>query len=88
MGEPIYFQEYLASRRLAADISGIAGPANEFYTLIMTAMRFADTDNLDVLSEYWPGLYRELKERYNAPGGALTPDELTYLDRYNEHSED
>ncbi len=87
MSERMFFYEYLASQRLASKIGEIAGPANEFYTVLMTAMRLADTDNLDVLSEYWPGLYRELMARYNAPGGALTPEELACLKTWGQNTD-
>lgn len=83
-----YFQEYLASQRLAAEISRIAGPANEFYTLIMAAARVADTDNLGRLMSVFPIVVNELRVRYNAPGGALTPEELDYLTRWNENAGD
>lgn len=42
-----------------------------FYSLIMAAMRKADTDNLDLLKAAFPDVWRELRERYNAPGGML-----------------
>ena len=42
-----------------------------FYALIMAAMRQADTDNLRKLAREWPGIYTELKQRYDAPGGLL-----------------
>ena len=46
-----------------------------FYSLIMAAMRQADTDNLDKLKRAWPAVWDELNGRYNAPGGLL-PDEV------------
>jgi len=45
-----------------------------FYALIMAAMRGADTDNLDKLRAAFPEVYRELRERYNAPGGQIPTD--------------
>ena len=46
-----------------------------FYSLIMTAMRKADSDNTELLRRAFPEVWRELKARYNAPGGVL-PMEL------------
>lgn len=53
-----------------------------FYTLIMAAMMRADTANLDQLRRAFPGVYEELRQRYNAPGGFL-PGEPLY-DEVNE----
>jgi hypothetical protein len=51
-----------------------------FYALIMAAMRQADTDNMVLLKTAFPGIYQELHDRYNAPGGILpkekTPEQL------------
>lgn len=44
---------------------------NSFYTLIMAAMRQADTDNLEALQSAFPRVWNELRRRYNAPGGKL-----------------
>lgn len=46
-----------------------------FYGIIQAAMRKADTRNLGLLQEAWPGVYDELRTRYNAPGGLL-PSEM------------
>lgn len=83
-----FFFEYRASQRLSANIWRYAGPGNEFYTVLITAMRLADTDNLNKLRAAFPDVYNELRARYYAPGGALTQDELKALDRYYEHSGD
>lgn len=42
-----------------------------FYSLIMAAMRQADTDNRQLLCEAFPAVWAELQARYNAPGGVL-----------------
>ena len=42
-----------------------------FYSLIMAAMRQADSVNTDMLRANWPSTWNELQERYNAPGGKL-----------------
>lgn len=42
-----------------------------FYAVIQCAMRMADTDNSEKLKAAWPGVYEELRQRYNAPGGIL-----------------
>lgn len=46
-----------------------------FASLIMAAMRKADTDNLEKLRRAWPETWAELQTRYNAPGGFLPGDE-------------
>ena len=46
-----------------------------FYALIMAAMRQADDVNLEHLKSAWPDVWKELQERYNAPGGRLPNDE-------------
>lgn len=45
-----------------------------FYAIVMAAMRQADTYNLQLLENAFPGTLRELQERYNAPGGILEGD--------------
>jgi hypothetical protein len=45
-----------------------------FYSLIMAAMRGADTANLAKLKAAWPDVWDELQRRYNAPGGLLEED--------------
>lgn len=42
-----------------------------FYTLLMAAMRLADTANIELLKKTYPDVWEELQERYNAPGGLL-----------------
>ena len=67
--------EYIMSRRLAAE-------DYPFYALIMAAMRQADTPNGEKLKAMWPELYEEMKDRYNAPGGALDENEMQALERW------
>lgn len=43
----------------------------DFYALIMVAMKNADTENLRKLIAAWPEVYAELDQRYNAPRGLL-----------------
>jgi hypothetical protein len=45
-----------------------------FYALVMAAMRQADTYNLFKLQRAFPETWRELHDRYNAPGGKLKGD--------------
>lgn len=47
---------------------------HSFYSLLMAAMRKADTDNLRKLQRAFPEVWQELQTRYNSPGG-LTPSE-------------
>ena len=42
-----------------------------FDSLIMTAMRQADSINSDKLKTMWPYIRAELQERYDSPGGLL-----------------
>ena len=58
------WHEYQESKRIASE-------DYPFYALIMAAMRQADTDNVASLKFVFPEVWRELKERYNAPGGFL-----------------
>lgn len=56
--------EYLVSR----DIVLAELP---FYSLIMAAMRQADTNNLTLLQEGFPMVWIELEGRYESPDGRL-----------------
>ena len=47
---------------------------DEFYGLVQALMRLADTDNLNKLKAAWPEVWKELRERYNAPDGRLPND--------------
>jgi hypothetical protein len=63
------FHDYEVSKFLASgDVP--------FYTLIMTAMRQADSDNIELLINGWPEVWKELGARYHAPGGVLPDDPL------------
>jgi hypothetical protein len=46
-----------------------------FASLIMAALRKADSDNAELLRRCWPGICDEMQARYNAPGGALAEDD-------------
>lgn len=52
----------------------IHGHGYSFEALIMSAMRAADTDELEILKASFPRIHAELVARYNAQGGIL-PDE-------------
>ena len=58
------FHDYQESRRISSGDT-------PFYALIMAAMRQADTANLALLREAFPGTWAELEARHDAPGGAL-----------------
>ncbi len=45
-----------------------------FESLIMAAMRKADTDNAAALRRAFPDTWRELQARYNAPLGVIPED--------------
>jgi len=54
-----------------------------FYALIMSAMRQADTDNVELLKMAFPEVWTELHERYHARGGAITEKEIkAMMDNY------
>ena len=53
-----------------------------FYALIMAAMRQADTMNVSLLRGMFPGTWKELQQRYNAPGGALDKKEMDDIVRW------
>ena len=63
------FYDYAVSKDLAA-----MDPP--FYSLVMAAMRKADSDNIVRLRTAFPDVYEELLARYHAPGGYL-PGEVT-----------
>ena len=50
-----------------------------FYSLIMAAMRQADTENIEKLRQAFPQVFYELFKRYNAGGGYIDDEykELT-----------
>lgn len=58
------YEEYVISKRLIE-----SGPP--FHSLIMAAMRKADSDNVLRLRAMWPGVWEELETRYNTPGGLI-----------------
>jgi hypothetical protein len=45
-----------------------------FPSLIMAALRKADTGNADRLRVAFPAICSEMEQRYNAPGGVLPGD--------------
>jgi hypothetical protein len=74
-------QDYVTSQKIAAKVNTF-GPGNEFYSLLMAAIRFADTDNLEQLEGAFPEIVIELRKRINAPGGALNHQEMEWVKRY------
>ena len=50
----------------------ISGKDYPFYSLIMAAMRQADSSNIEKLKYMFPEVHAELSERYNSPGGVLS----------------
>ncbi len=47
-----------------------------FYALIMCAIAKADTENLKKITQLWPAVVLEYKERYSSPLGILPSDEV------------
>ena len=70
--------EYERSRALSVDES--------FHTLIMAAMRRADSTNAEGLKAVFPEIWDELQARYWAPGGLL-PHEVTPQETVLEEEE-
>ncbi len=62
------YYDYRMSEQLAAKDT-------PFYALIMAAMRRADSMNENKLKAMFPDTWKELQERYNAPGGQLDGDQ-------------
>lgn len=48
----------------------ITAQSYPFYSIVMAAIRQADTSNAMRLKVAFPG-YQELQERYNSPGGLI-----------------
>ncbi len=61
----------------------IAAKDYPFYSLIMAAMRQADTNNSERLQRAFPAVWMELRER-SAPDGALTEDEIEFCEREHQ----
>jgi len=73
--------DYMQSQKISA-----AGDWS-FQSLVMAAMRKADAGNLAKLEQVFPETLAELRKRYNAPGGALTDQEMEFVMRRYEASE-
>lgn len=56
---------------LAAKLDREGDYVEDFYALIMAAMKNADTENMAKLRAAWPEVYSEVVARYNAPRGLL-----------------
>jgi hypothetical protein len=50
-----------------------------FAAIIFAACRKADDRNLESLEQAFPHLVGEFRQRYNAPGGALNEQEMSWL---------
>jgi hypothetical protein len=74
--EKVSLHDYQIGAKIPSD------PGTTFYGVIQAAMRMADTDNLEALQRAFPHTYKELKSRYNAPGGILPDDPATYQCQY------
>lgn len=57
------YYDYMESRKIDCGYS--------FETLIMAALRKADSINFQLLTDAFPQISEELQERYNAAGGKL-----------------
>jgi hypothetical protein len=56
----------------------------EFYSLLAALFREADSENLEILREAFPGEHENLLKRYNAPY-ALLPGETATIDGTKMH---
>jgi hypothetical protein len=72
--------DYLDSQLLEAD-------NHSFYALIMAAMRRADSDNIEKLKAAFPETWKELDDRYHAPGGKLPGEALEICSLTNREEE-
>jgi hypothetical protein len=61
---------------------------NAFYSLLMATIREAGSEELERLESAFPDTVAELRKRYNAPGGALTPEETEYMTNMMEATDD
>ena len=61
--------DYQTGQRIVRDFGD-----DEFYGLIQACMRLADTDNLKRLKASFPEQWKDLRARYNAPGGLLVTE--------------
>lgn len=52
----------------------LTGSGASFDSLIMAAIRKADTINTELLKAAFPRVYQEFHDRYHAPGGVLPDD--------------
>ena len=55
-----------------------------FYALIQAAMRQTDSDNILKLKSVFPGIWKELQERYNSPGGILMSERIVPAPKHEE----
>jgi hypothetical protein len=69
--------EYVISKQLNADDP-------PFYALIMAAVMQADSENFRLLTQAWPEVVEERRERYNREGGCLTPAEMEWLKEWDK----
>ncbi len=65
---------YEASKRLSLAAHEDKNGADPFYSLLMAAMREADSYNIERFEEHWPTILNEFRCRYHAPGGLLPRD--------------
>jgi|TARA_Y100000034_G_scaffold135144_1_gene205874 hypothetical protein len=65
--------DYDTSLRLILGDEAIPDPP--FYSLILAAVRKADSDNLERLRQGFPEVVAEFQARWNNPGGALDREE-------------
>ncbi len=47
----------------------------EFYAVLQCAMRMADSYNVERLETAFPSTWKDLQDRYNAPGGMLPTED-------------
>ena len=69
-----HYLAYLESQALSRGDPG-------FYALLFAMIRKADDINLALIDRAWPWAVDEFRQRYEAPGGALTDNEKVFLDK-------
>lgn len=80
------YREYSESVKISTGDE--IGDEPSFYSIIMAAMRRADTSNLAKLCIAFPKQWEELKARYGAPGGCLSKEEAVAFLGYGKDRDD
>lgn len=72
------YTKFTGRRHLEESLE-ITGHNFDFYSVLMAAMRMADSDNAAALKDAFPDVWEDLVRRRNAPGGCLTIREMVEM---------